>query len=894
MRLSPGITLGPYQIEAPAGAGGMGEVYRAQDTRLGRTVAIKVLPSGLVENMERQQRFEREARTISKLSHPHICALYDVGHQEGMDYLVLEYLEGETLEKRLEKGALQTEQLLLYAIQITEALENAHKAGITHRDLKPGNIMLTKGGAKLLDFGLAKLAHDASPVGATLTGATLEPRSLTAEGTLLGTFQYMAPEQLEGKEADARTDIFALGTVLYEMATGSPAFTGKSKASLIAAILDKEPPPISSLRPMSPPALDRAVKFCLAKEPDERWQTAHDLKMQLKWIAEGGSQAGVPREVPGRRRRHEIILGVTAAVLIAALGLTLPFTISRWRETALPGPTLRFFVSPPENIAFESGMALSPDGRQLVFAARSGTGTQLWLRPLDSLEAHLLPGTQNAWQPFWSPDARYLAFFADGKLKKMEMASGTVQSLCDAPDPRGGAWSHSGVIVFAPTFNSVLYQIPAEGGEASPITTLDNQKGETGHRFPQFLPDGRHFLFFHYYQQLARKPISVGSLDSKEQKQIFQSTSMVEYAPPGYLIYVRERTLVAQRFDARNLSVFGAVTPLAEGIGVEGETTGNITGRAAFTTSQSGMLAYRNDEASRTQLTWYDRKGKALGTIGPRGDHDTPAISPDGKSVVVSRQNPGEGRSIWVYDVMRETQSRLTFEPSLDNASPIWSADGSHIIYSSNRGGLFDFYWKLSNGAAKEELLYSSDGNKFPSDVSRDGRYLIFVQDNARRGHFELWVLPLTGEPKPWPYLQTEFDLNSAVFSPDGHWVAYVSPESGRSEVFVQGFPETGAKFQISNGGADCPVWRADGKELFYIGADNKIMAVPVESGASFRAGVPQALFPARVRGFIVTGSRTEISVLRDGQKILVNALQEESIRAPITVVANWTSELKK
>ncbi len=892
MPLAAGTHLGPYEIVGPLGSGGMGEVYRARDTRLDRTVAIKILPAQFSSDPVRKQRFEREAKTISTLNHPHICVLYDVGHQDGIDYLVMECVEGETLAKRLEKGPLPVEQVLKYGAQIADALDKAHRSGVVHRDLKPGNVMLTATGAKLLDFGLAKPA--APLTSAAMFTAVTQDSPVTEQGAIVGTFQYMSPEQVEGKELDGRSDIFSLGAVLYEMLTGLRAFEGKSQLSVASAILEKEPAPITTTKPLTPPALDRCIRRGLVKEPERRWQNAGDLASELQWIAEGGSQAGVPREVSGSRRRREIILGATAAVLIAALALTLPFTISRWRETPSPGATLRFFVSPPENIAFESGMALSPDGRQLVFAARSGTGTQLWLRPLDVLEAHLLPGTQNAWQPFWSPDARYLAFFADGKLKKMDVASGAVQTLCDAPDPRGGSWSRSGVIVFAPTFNSVLYQIPEEGGEASPITTLDNKKGETGHRFPRFLPDGRHFLFFHYYQQLARKPISVGSLNSKDQKQIFESASMVEYAPPGYLIYVRERTLVAQRFDARNLRVFGAVIPLAEGIGVEGETTGNITGRAAFTTSQSGMLAYRNGEATRTQLTWYDRKGKVLGTVGPRGDHDTPAISPDGKSAVVSRQNPGEGRSIWVYDVTRETQSRLTFEPSLDNASPVWSADGSRIIYSSNRGGLFDFYWKLSNGAAKEELLYGSDGNKFPSDVSHDGRYLIFVQDNARRGHFELWVLPLTGDHKPWPYLQTEFDLNSAVFSPDGHWVAYVSPESGRSEVFVQGFPETGAKFQISNGGADCPVWRADGKELFYIGADNKIMAVPVESGAGFRAGVPQALFPAPVRGFIVTGSRTEISVSRDGQKILVNALQEESIRAPITVVANWDGELRK
>lgn len=894
MGLAPATRLGPYEILAPLGVGGMGEVYRARDTRLERTVAIKILPSHLSSDPVHKQRFEREAKTVSSLNHPHICTLHDIGSQDGVAYLVMECLEGETLAKRLEKGPLPLEQVLKLGAQIANALDKAHQAGIVHRDLKPGNIMLTATGAKLLDFGLAKPAAAVTEM--TLTGAT-QTTPVTQEGTIVGTFQYMSPEQIEGKELDGRSDIFSLGAVLYEMLTGQKAFQGKSQLSVASAILEKEPAPVSSIKPLTPLGLDYSIKKCLAKQPDARWQSASDLGSQLQWISEGGSQAdapGVSRAGPSRR---ELVLLTGGALLLAVCIVTLPFAVSHWRDNSSPSPTIRFAVHPPEKQPFESDIAVSPDGRSLAFVTSASDTMRIWIRPLDAVEAHPLAGTENGHLPFWSPDGRYLAFFADAKLKKIEIATGTVETLCDALDPRGGTWSRTGVILFAPKFNVGLFEVSAEGGEPKPISTVNYKSGELSHRWPHFLPDGRHYIYFSYHQTLLRKPIMVASLDSREQKQILESASMVQYAGPGYLVYVRERTLVAQRFDSTKLQVEGNALPLAEGVEAEGEV-GFATGLSAFSVGESGVLAYRTGTDVTSQLTWYDRRGSIIGKVGGLGTQSEPSISPDGKSIAVSRQNSGGPRSIWIYDIARDTQTRLTFESGADDGTPVWTADGKKIVFASTRGGASDLYWKASNGVSQEEMLYTSEHNKLPDDVSRDGRYLIFEQDNPQRGHYELWILPLTGDRKPWPYLQTGFDVNRAVFSPDGRWVAYAatyqSTESVRSEIFVQSFPETGAQFQISNGGGDLPVWRRDGKEILYVTPDSKIMSVPIEAGSAFKAGIPQTMFQMSLRDFTTAGSRTQLGIAVEGQKILVNARKDESAKTPIIIVANWNAELKK
>jgi serine/threonine protein kinase len=865
----------------------MGEVYRARDTRLDRSVAIKILPAQFSSDPVRKQRFEREAKTISNLNHPHICVLHDVGQQDGIDYLVMECVEGETLAKRLEKGPLPLAQVLQLGIQIAGALDQAHRSSVVHRDLKPGNIMLTPTGAKLLDFGLAKPTAALVSV-ATLTAVQVSP--VTEEGTIVGTFQYMSPEQVEGKEVDGRSDIFSLGAVIYEMLTGQRAFPGKSQLSVASAILEKEPAPISTIKPLTPPALDHAIKKCLAKLSDERWQSASDLASELKWIAEGGSQAGAPVELGARRNRREVALGITAGLLGIFLLATLPVAVQHWRSSPERRFTIRFAQPPPEKSSFESGLALSPDGRQLAFVAHTAGMKQIWLRPLNGFEAHLLSGTENGWQPFWSPDGRYLGFFADGKLKKLDVTSGAIQTLCDAAEPRGGSWSQNGLILFAPNATSQLYEVSAEGGAPSPETALDVTEKVNSHRWPYFLPDGRHFLYMGYQTGRTRMPIWLASLESKDKKKVLESISKVEYTEPGYLVYIREHSLVAQRFEVKNLELQGNPFPLAESVEAEGDI--GITGRASFSVAEGGDLAYLLGEHRQSQLTWYDRKGKVLGTAGPSAVYDEPAMSLDGKYVAVARKSLGAGSGIWVHDLARATQSRLTFGLAEYSGTPLWALDGNRIIFSSNRKGYSDLYWKPSNGTGKEDLLFGSESNKYGDDVSRDGRYLIFENVNPASGSSELWLLPLVGERTPKPYLQTESYLTHAVISPDGHWVAYASNEVGGREIFVQSFPEAGAKFQISNDGGDCPVWRNDGKELFYLGASNHIVAVPVETGATFRAGAPQALFSVATGS--LSGSRSVFALSSDGQRILVNQLLEESNRTPISVVANWDAELNK
>ena len=890
MPLAPGTHLGPYEITAPLGAGGMGEVYRARDMRLERTVAIKILPAQFSSDPVRKQRFEREAKTISSLNHPHICVLYDVGHQDGTDYLVMECVEGETLAKRLEKGPLPFEQVLKYGAQIADALDKAHRNGVVHRDLKPGNIMLTPTGAKLLDFGLAKAAAPLTSA-AALTAVT-QDSPVTEQGSIVGTFQYMSPEQVEGKEVDGRSDIFSLGAVLYEMVTGQHAFPGKSQLSVASAILEKEPAPITAAKPLTPLALDHAIGRCLAKDPEERWQAARDLAQELKWIAGSSSQAPVSVELAARRKLRERSLEIGVALLLLALAVTALFAFHYWRAASETPLVFRLSIPPPENSELEPDLALSPDGRQLAFVAHTDGTSHLWLRPMNALDSRVLPGTQDAQQPFWSPDGRFLAFFAGGKLKKMEIVNSAIQTLCDAPDPRGGSWSSSGVILLSPLSTGPLFQVPEEGGMPSPVTTVDTQRREVNHRWPYFLPDGRHFLFFRYRTGLSRKPIWLGSLDSKDQKQILESASMVQFAPPDYLIYVRERVLMIQRIDLKHMEMKGGALPLAEDVQAEGEN--GVTGRAAFTVSASGVLAYHAGQPSITQIFSYDRKGKTLGTFGPPGIYDEPSLSADGKFIALTNEVPGTGRNVWVFDLTRGTQSRLTFDPSEDDGTPLWTPDGTHIVFTSNRSGYSDIYWKPSNGGAKEELLYASATNKYADDISADGWYLLFENQYVGGQHIQLWVLPLSGERKPWVYLQSDFDLAHAAFSPDGRWVTYVSPESGRSEAYVQSFPQPGVKFQISNGGADSPAWRRDGRELFYIGPGDKITAVGIEPGATLRPGIPQQLLHVPMTSHLLTAARTEFDVSADGQRILVNKLLEERTPRPITVLTDWTAELKK
>ncbi len=883
MALSSGTRLGPYEILAPIGAGGMGEVYRAKDTRLDRTVAIKVLPSHLSENAELRQRFEREAKTISSLSHPHICALYDVGHQDGTDYLVMEYLEGETLTDRLAKGPLPTEQVLRHGIEIADALDKAHRQGIVHRDLKPGNVMLTKSGVKLLDFGLAKAMQQSSPK-SSFTALPTAAENLTAEGTILGTFQYMAPEQLEGRESDSRTDIFAFGAVLYEMATGQKAFSGRSQASLIASILSSEPPPISTVQPMTPPALDRVVKTCLAKDPDDRWQTAHDVMLQLKWIAEGGSQAGIPAPVAARRRGRErlawVANAVTAILAVAATLLVLQIR----RE---PSRVIQSSINPPEKsrFSFEDGpMALSPDGRRLAFVARTPEGKKLlWVRPLDGLLAQPLAGTEGASFHFWSFDSRFLGFFADGKLKRIDASGGSPETLCDAPQGRGGTWSRDGVILFAPTVGGPIYRVSSSGGPATPVTRVDPSRRETSHRWPCFLPDGRHFL---YLVQGEKGGLHVGSLDSKEEKLLLLANSNVAYAPPGYILFFREGTLRAQPFDAKRLQLTGEAFPVAE------QVQSNVGFASAnFSASENGVLAYVGGSAANlSQLVWLDRSGKRIGSVGEPADFWDPRISHDGRRIAYVLNDAAGNGDIWLYDLSRRVATRFTFDPENDIA-PIWSPDDSRIVFTSYRKGPGDLYQKVSTGAGSDEMLLATSYRKIPTAWSPDGRFIAFHVLQPKTS-WDLWVFSLA-DRKLIPYLQTEFAEYGAEFSPDGRWVAYVSAESGRPEIYVQPFPGPGGKWQISTAGGWMPAWRRDGKELFYIASDRKLMVARVRTGSTFEAEIPEPLFESKGKTFGGL-TRRQYDVSADGERFLVNWAMEEESSAPITLVQNWTAKARR
>ena len=892
MPLSVGTRLGPHEILEPLGAGGMGEVYRARDTRLDRTVAIKVLPGHLSGNEELRQRFDREARAISQLSHPHVCALYDVGHQDGVDYLVMEYLEGETLAERLVKGPLPVEQVLRYGIQIADALDKAHRLGIIHRDLKPGNVMLTKSGVKLLDFGLAKLrattpgsVSSAVSVLSTQTGG-----SLTAQGTILGTYEYMAPEQLEGKEADSRSDIFALGALLYEMATGQKPFQGKSQASLIAAILDRTPPPISTVQPMAPAALDRVVQTCLEKDPEDRWQTAHDVMLQLKWIAEGGSQAGLPAPIVARRRSRERLGWVVAAVVVASMGTLGVLQLRRPRSAPA---VVRSNVLPPVKASFtfvgQGGgpVAVSPDGRQLAFvAAEPGGKRQLWIRPLESLIARSLPATEGAAYPFWSPDSRFVGFFADGKLKRIEVGGGPPLSICDASDPRGGSWNRDDIILFEPQFREPIHRVTAAGGKPVPVTSFDGSRRETTHRWPFFLPDGRRFLFFSGSHSTSAESdldaIFVGSLDGEKPKLLVEARSNAAYAA-GHLLFVRHRTLLAQLFDPKSLRLSGDAFPIAENVQ---DDPGFFN--AVFSVSEGGTLAYQESGGTigLSEVAWVDRSGKKIGVLGDPADYYDPRISPDGRRVAVVIGDPGD---IWIYDVARPVRTRLTFAPGSDTA-PTWSPDGTRVAFSSQRSGDGDLYARTASGAGADELLSSSKVFKVANSWSPDGRYIVYTATPEKPGSkADLWLLSLP-DRKASPLAHTEFDEVAGAFSPDGRWLAYASNESARFEIYVKPFPEPGGKWQVSTAGGLEPRWRRDGKELFYLAPDGKVMAVEVGTGAAFEAGPPQALFVTSLKN--AAGWRYDVTA--DGQRFLVNRPIGEESSPPITLVQNWTALLKR
>jgi eukaryotic-like serine/threonine-protein kinase len=897
MSLVAGTRLGPYEILTELGAGGMGEVYRARDTRLERAVAVKILPSRLSSDPAHKQRFEREAKAISHLNHPHICVLYDIGHQDGIDYLVMECVEGETLAKRLEKGPLPLQQVLKFGAQIADALDKAHRSGIIHRDLKPGNIILTPSGAKLLDFGLAKPVAPLASL-ATLT-ATKQDSPVTELGTIVGTFQYMSPEQIEGKELDGRSDIFSLGAVLYEMVTGKRAFEGKSQLSVASAILEKEPTPISSDRPMTPPALDHAIRRCLAKDPDDRWQTARDLTLELKWVSETRSSAlpvaaaGTSR---GSRARLLRVASYTLVFVILAAGLVLVGYLLKPIPAGMP---FRASIPPPPDGAFThasstaGSMAISPDGRLLAFTAEAkGSVSQLWVRPLDSLESRPLAGTEYAFAPFWSPDSKWIAFFSTaGKLKKVEASGGAVETICDAPFGRGGAWNRDGLIVFTPSVAQPLFRVSASGGVPTPITQLDTARQENTHRWPQFLPDGKHYLFFIRAGAASVTGTYVGELGSPARRLIVSGLTNALYSPPGYLLFGHGDTLIAQPFDTLRMHLEGEPAPVTQGVSLM--PSANFL---SFSASQTGALIYSTVEFPiGRQLSWYDRQGKLLSKLGAQEYSTWPQLSPDGKRLVIRLTTPPTGGfDIWVYDLARGVRARMSFNSSPAFA-PVWAPNGTQIAYAHSvpQVGGDHLFLLNSDGTGNEQPLeqpFIEAISNYPSSWSPDGHFLLFDHQN-KSGKISVWVLPLKPAGKPYAYVETQFNAQMAQFSPDGHWVAYVSNDSGRDEVYIAPFPGPGGRIQVSSGGGSQPRWRHDGRELFYLTPDTKMMAAQLSAtGGELQVKAVRSLFAITLGG--ITGFLYDVAP--DGQRFIVSQDFEHSSTIPFTIVTNWPAEVKK
>jgi serine/threonine protein kinase len=874
MTLSPGARLGPYEIITSLGRGGMGEVYQAHDTRLDRTVAIKVM-GGALAAFDEGESLEREARAIAALNHPHICALHDVGRVHETPFLVMEYVKGETLAARLARGPIPPREMIRCAIQIAEALDHAHRHGVVHRDLKPANVMLTSSGVKVLDFGLATL-RAAAPLQMPLEGTPIMSHPLASERTLLGTIHYMAPERLEEGDAAAASDLFALGAVMYEMATGRRPFDSSSPAGVIGAILHSDPPPPSTIQPDVPPALDWIIEKSLAKKPEARWRAAGDVVEVLRWIARGPERAQTATPPRGR------LVPIAVALLIVTAGLSL--ALARGFRAATPEmPTLTFSILPPPGGGFTPTpssvptpqFALSPNGRRLIYVAAAGhDAPQLWVRPLDSLNAESLAGTHGAEYPFWSPDSESVGFFANGLLKRIDLAGGPPRVLATAPHGRGGAWSRGGMILFGPDTQTGLYRVPAAGGEATPLTRVDPGRHEASHRWPQFLADDHHFLYFVQTTSPGSHVVYLGDLDASAPRKLVASPFSAAYVPPDRLLFVADDALMAARFDMRGARLVGEPSAIVSTV------AGSSNFYGAFSASQTGLLAYASSAAS-AELVWFDRGGRRTGSLGPSAEYVDFRLSPDGQQLALAEVDPQSHRpDIRVLDLIRGAKLRITSDAATD-ASPVWSPDGQQIVFRSNPDGLHDLYKKAANGAARSVPLLRTQNGKYPTDWTPDGRAIVFTDEKETGSDI---LLVTSDGSQTTPLVQTPFSELQGQVSPDGRWLAYTSLETGRAEIYIRSFSDPGTRWQVSAGGGTDPRWRRDSSEIFYVSAESWLTSIGFAGG---HPAAPRRLFQVHIAP---PGDPylSNYDVTADGQRFLFKIPDHDVTSTPIHVLSNW------
>ena len=917
MLLSTGTRLGPYEITALISAGGMGEVYRARDTKLNRDVALKVLPEAFALDRDRVARFRREAQLLASLNHPNIAAIY--GFEEGpaeaghygspVQALVLELVEGPTLAETIERGAgpsgptgLPLDEALPIARQVADALEAAHEHGVVHRDLKPANIKLRPDGTvKVLDFGLAKALDPISASGETTESPTMTSPALTRLGVILGTAAYMAPEQARGRAVDKRADIWAFGCVLFEMLTGRRAFQGEDVAETIGAVIHKEPA-WSALPAGTPAYLRILLRRCLQKDPKKRLPHIGVARIE---IDEAPPDASAPSSEAAAISRRRVWNDVRSAWSVAAVALAAAVALgvtAYWARGTVDTRVTRASILPPPGgawarVAPGTGFTLSPDGLNLAFIGMGDGGQRLWVRPIEAVTAQPLAGTEGAVVARWSPDGRSLAFVAGGRLRRIDASGGLAVTLAEKATNWGLAWGPDDTILFVPDSQGPLFRVSASGGTPSQVTTLDAASGDAGHGNPFFLREGRHFLYLARGSTTAineARAVYVRSLDAAEEPRLLlRGVSNAQYAS-GYLLFMRETTLMAQPFDGDRLELSGQAVPVAAPVQIGGAT--GVAG--AFSVSETGVLVYQPGTTDiRSQLTWYDRAGKQIGTLGEPADQMHIELSPDGTRALASvLGQTGRSRDLWIYDVRRGLRTRFTFDPGNEVMSA-WSPDGSQVVFNSRRTTRLDLYLKASSGVGAEELLVSDDQDKEPYSWSHDGRFVAYHNLAAIGGTAQnLWTVPLTGDRKPAVFLQTEFSELRPRFSPDGRWLAYASNESGRREVYVVPFPDRSGKWQVSTAGGDWPRWSGDGKELFYLAPDNTLTSAAVSvKGAALDVGNVQPLFEVRPRPISFAGDiGYGYDVSADGQRFLVNTLLEEASVDPITLLVNWPALLRR